>query len=86
GYAIDITQSGSAAGGFGSSDSYAWLAADNYLNAKRFGFVPSYPPDTALAGPEPEPWEWVYVGVDELMCSRSNRCRTPAASPAFRPI
>jgi zinc D-Ala-D-Ala carboxypeptidase len=66
GLAVDIADR-AWSGGFGSSPAYAWLAADDYRNAKRFGFIPSYPPDAAASGPEPEPWEWVYVGVDTIV-------------------
>ena len=66
GYAIDIKESGSTHGGFGSSKAFAWLAADNYHNAKTFGFIPSYPPDATNQGPDPEPWEYVYVGFEVL--------------------
>jgi len=55
---------------FGSSPAYRWLAADNYLNAKRFGFVPSYPPEASAQGPDPEPWEFVWVGETMLASSR----------------
>ena len=55
---------------FGSSPAYRWLAADNYLNAKRFGFVPSYPPGASAQGPDPEPWEFVWVGETMLASSR----------------
>lgn len=70
GYALDIREVGDPFGDFGATASYEWLAADNYRNAKRFGFVPSYPPSIADAGPDPEPWEWVYVGVDILSTAR----------------
>src|SRR5690606_25521512 len=40
----------------------------NYANAKRFGFIPSYPPDGGKQGPEPEPWEFVWVGVEVIRC------------------
>lgn len=66
GLALDITASGSRAGSFGSSGAHAWLTADDYRNAKRFGFIPSYPPDATGVGPDPEPWEWVFVGTDAL--------------------
>jgi D-alanyl-D-alanine carboxypeptidase len=47
---------------FGRSRAYRWLAADNFLAAKRFGFIPSYPPGAGAQGPDPEPWEFVWVG------------------------
>ena len=47
---------------FGDSRAYRCLAADNFLAAKRFGFIPSYPPGARAQGPDPEPWEFVWVG------------------------
>lgn len=66
GHAIDITQRGFRAGQFHRSSGWVWLTDDNALNAKRFGFIPSYPPDAPHQGPDPEPWEWTYVGVEAL--------------------
>jgi len=34
---------------------------------KRFGFIPSYPENSGKQGPEPEPWEYVWVGEDVLL-------------------
>lgn len=51
---------------FASSGGYAWLSANNYYNAKRFGFIPSYPLNGGPYGPQPEAWEYVYVGVAAL--------------------
>lgn len=62
GLAIDITVSGRRGGSFAGTPAYAWLSDNEYHNAKRFGFLPSYPPDGPPEGPNPEPWEWVYVG------------------------
>ncbi len=45
------------------------MAADNYRVAKQFGFIPSYPSGAGAQGPEPEPWEYVYVGVKAIDCS-----------------
>lgn len=47
---------------FVSSTCYQWLSADNYKNAKLFGWIPSYPDGADDQGPEPEPWEYVWVG------------------------
>lgn len=66
GHAIDITQRGYRAGQFHRSSGWLWLTDDNAMNAKRFGFIPSYPPDAPRQGPDPEPWEWTYVGVEVL--------------------
>jgi hypothetical protein len=68
GYALDVTQLGYSIGNFVYSPGYAWLAADNFTNAKRFGFIPSYPSDATDQGPNPEPWELVWVGYDNLVC------------------
>ncbi len=51
---------------FARSGAYRWLAADNFLAAKRFGFIPSYPPGASAQGPDPEPWEFVWVGRPAL--------------------
>jgi len=66
GWAIDLTQAGFTIFNFASSPGFAWLSADNYLNARRHGFLPSYPEDGPRQGPEPEPWEYVFVGADYL--------------------
>lgn len=68
GYAVDITQPGYAIFEFDESPAYAWLATNNYENAKRYGWIPSYPPDASQQGPRPEPWEWTYVGADNIWC------------------
>jgi D-alanyl-D-alanine carboxypeptidase len=66
GYTVDLwCEDGS--GTFLSSSCYRWLSADNYLKAKEFGWIPSYPEGTADQGPEPEPWEYVWVGTAALM-------------------
>lgn len=64
GVALDITRAGLPAGRFGSSGAYAWLMADSWHNARRFGFAPSYPPGHD-DGPNPEPWEWIYLGLPD---------------------
>ena len=66
GYAIDIGQEGFPY--FGGSPAYEWLAADNFANAKRHGWIPSYPSDGRSQGPVPEPWEFTYVGVEAILC------------------
>ena len=67
GYTIDIGEGDFNFETFIDSESYAWLAADNYLNAKKHGWIPSYPPDATNQGPDPEPWEFVYVGRERLL-------------------
>jgi hypothetical protein len=68
GYALDFRYRDGSFGEFRSTPDYAWLAEDNFYNAKRFGFIPSYPDDVADQGPNPEPWEFVWVGVDLIRC------------------
>jgi hypothetical protein len=68
GYALDFRYADGTFGEFRDTPDYAWLAADNFYNAKRFGFIPSYPDDVADQGPNPEPWEFVWVGVDLIRC------------------
>lgn len=67
GFTLDLRAAGGAA--FGTSAVGRWLAADNYAVAKRYGFIPSYPPGAGAQGPEPEPWEFNYVGVIAVNCS-----------------
>lgn len=66
GNAIDLAVPGSDLEQFRESEAFAWLAADNYQNARRFGFVPSYPAGVDGLGPQPEPWEWLWVGTEVL--------------------
>jgi LAS superfamily LD-carboxypeptidase LdcB len=51
---------------FKDTQAYQWIKTDNFFNLKRFGFVPSYPPEGANMGPNPEEWEIMYVGTDAL--------------------
>lgn len=68
GYAIDITDttSGKNFTEFEHTPGYVWISEDNFYNAKRFGFIPSYPIGGTNMGPDPEAWEYVWVGVDVL--------------------
>jgi hypothetical protein len=68
GYALDFRHSNGTFGDFRSTPDYAWLSRDNFYNAKRFGFIPSYPDDVTAQGPNPEPWEFVWVGIDLIQC------------------
>ena len=69
GYTIDIVDpsDGYAFTEFDRSRGYEWISAHNYLNAKRFGFIPSYPAGAHDQGPEPEPWEYVWIGRDRVI-------------------
>ena len=68
GYTLDFRYREGTFGTFRNTPDYAWLSADNFYNVKRFGFIPSYPDDVSDQGPNPEPWEFVWVGVDRIRC------------------
>lgn len=81
GYAIDVGEGSLEYKDFASSESYAWLSADNYLNAKKYGWIPGYPPDATKQGPDPEPWEFTFVGRQYLLnANQSETERMPARS------
>lgn len=66
GYTIDVGCNSTDLLPFGATTCFTWMSQYNYLNAKRFGFIPSYPPNAGLQGPDPEPWEFVWVGEFNL--------------------
>ena len=68
GYTIDITDvaSGKHFTEFAATAGFRWISAANYQNAKRFGFLPSYPEGADSQGPDPEAWEYVWVGIEPL--------------------
>lgn len=51
---------------FVKSPCFEWIKADNYRVAKENGWIPSYPEGADEQGPEPEAWEYVWIGVDNL--------------------
>jgi hypothetical protein len=65
GYTIDVYEPTAAV--FEYSDSYAWLKAANFANAKKYGFVPSYPEGAGPQGPEPEAWEFVWANKNFVL-------------------
>lgn len=62
GYTIDLADA--THGFFANSPSYLWLSENNFEQAKQYGFIPSYPEGVANQGPNPEAWEFVWVGKD----------------------
>ncbi len=52
---------------FANTACYKWMSKNNFENAKRFGFIPSYPNGLVDQGPNPEPWEYVWVGADRIL-------------------
>lgn len=68
GYVFDLidVSSGRPSTEFALTRGFEWLSARNYLNAKRHGFIPSYPEGAQLQGPDPEAWEYIWVGEEAL--------------------
>lgn len=52
---------------FAKSSCFEWLRKQNYMVAKEHGWIPSYPEGADAQGPEPEAWEYVWVGRDALV-------------------
>ncbi len=67
GYTVDIACGNVGLYGFLETPCFVWLSRDNFKNAKEFGWIPSYPDGINSVGPEPEPWEYVWVGRDALL-------------------
>ncbi len=66
GYTVDLMCDPGYFVQFADSICYRWISADNYEKAKLTGWVPSYPAGTTNQGPEPEPWEYVWVGHEAV--------------------
>ena len=66
GYTVDFQCSSGSLEAFKNSACYRWISANNYAAAKAAGWIPSYPEGARLQGPEPEPWEFVWVGTELL--------------------
>lgn len=65
GYTVDLwCEDGSTT--FQTSACFQWMSVNNYQHAKEHGWIPSYPEGADEQGPEPEPWEYVWVGRDKL--------------------
>ena len=73
GYAIDLREGIFELKQFIYSESYQWLIADNYRQARTHGWIPNYPPGIQNQGPDPEPWEFVWVGDVDLLWSQIQR-------------
>ena len=68
GYALDFRYSNGTFGEFRRTPDYAWLAENNFAIPKQYGLVPSYPDDVEEQGPNPEPWEYVWIGRGLIQC------------------
>lgn len=65
GYTIDLV-CGSGTTSFDTTSCFRWLKNNNYEKAKEAGWLPSYPEGAFKQGPEPESWEYVWVGRDAV--------------------
>lgn len=63
GYTVDVICNDGTGRSFEYTACFDWLKSDNYKNAKEHGWIPSYPEGVKKQGPEPEPWEYVWVGT-----------------------
>lgn len=66
GYTIDLGCKDDNLTNFKNTACFSWLSKNNYENSRRFGFIPSYPEGAINQGPNPEEWEYVWVGKDNL--------------------
>jgi LAS superfamily LD-carboxypeptidase LdcB len=66
GYTIDIACLDQPTTSFDYTKCFEWLSANNYEKTKKHGWIPSYPDGAGQQGPDPESWEYVWVGVDSL--------------------
>lgn len=66
GFTVDLTCGTDGLTDFANTPCYEWLAVNNYERMKALGWVPSYPKGATLQGPEPEPWEYIWVGPEAL--------------------
>ncbi len=82
GYALDFRYVDGTFGGFRNTPDYAWLSADNFNVPKRHGLIPSYPDDVENQGPRPEPWEFVWVGIDLIQCGLPQTLAVDVEGPA----
>lgn len=64
GYTIDLICKDGSGRTFEFTSCFNWLSKDNYKVAKQNGWVPSYPDGADNQGPEPESWEYVWVGTE----------------------
>lgn len=66
GYTIDIGCEDDPYATFELTTCFDWLSKDNYKQTKTQGWIPSYPEGAGKQGPEPESWEYVWVGTDAV--------------------
>ncbi len=66
GYTVDLACDSDPGVLFENSKCFEWISRDNYINIKKFGWIPSYPEGIKNQGPEPESWEYVWVGLSAV--------------------
>lgn len=66
GYTVDFGCNSNDLLGFKNTECYNWIEKNNFEKAKKFGIIPSYPESTIKQGPNPEEWEFVWVGVENI--------------------
>lgn len=66
GYTVDISCGNQSGAAFEGTVCFRWLSNNNYEKAKTHGWIPGYPKGASLQGPEPEAWEYVWVGKDAV--------------------
>lgn len=66
GYTVDFQCGTGSLEAFENSACFKWISANNYEKAKQAGWIPSYPLGAPKQGPDPEPWEYVWVGTEPL--------------------
>jgi hypothetical protein len=82
GYALDFRYPNGNFGEFRRTRDYTWLSENNFAIPMRHGFVPSYPDDVFSQGPNPEPWEFVWIGTGMIHCGIPQDLETALAGPA----
>ena len=66
GYTVDLACDSDPNVLFENSICFKWISGSNYINVKKFGWIPSYPEGIKNQGPDPESWEYVWVGLSAL--------------------
>ena len=61
GYTVDVGCGGES-NVFKNTSCYQWMKKDNFAQARLAGYIPSYPEGAISQGPNPEEWEFVWVG------------------------
>lgn len=66
GYTVDLACDSDPGPLFENSTCFEWISENNYINIKKYGWIPSYPEGIKNQGPEPESWEYVWVGLEAV--------------------